>query len=250
MTDHERPHVHTTTIPPGKDILLNPQRGWAEPRDSTPATKGTSNATITTTQRGMLVTGTVEYDSTEWGSVTALAEATRSGMAKSHLNISRLTAKVGETFAVDIDFQGVWDDVLVPGIGTVSGWNVELLVYDPAQPFASFDAMLPSLHGRYGANGTLNFVEIQTAQSVADWILTSTVVNTPARATVNVTVPNDAFYGPHLIIGRANFLLNDGLGTSMLQSTRMIGLIEVIPDSGQSGTALYWTTMECWLPDW
>lgn len=259
LAQQERPHVAVVTVPPPYDGAGRPQAGYRTTSESTAVQAGNATANLTDIQRGLRATGEVAYATTEWGTVSSLAAATRAGLARSHLALDTTSVRVGERFNVTVDFQGLFDD-LAPYQGVnVTGWNVELLVFDPTQPFQPFATMKPSFKARFGATAD-PALDVQAPTDVAAvprWSVASSADGIPqatvtsrAKAEVQLEPPAAAFHGPHAVVARANFVLNDALGTSMVQSARLLGVIDVLPDGGQSGTALYHVTLECWLPDW
>lgn len=257
MLDHERPYIHAFNVPPSRDALGNPQKGYHRPSGA-PDDRSDSNVNLTGIIRGMLAGGSASYGVTAWGSLTSLSEAMRSGMARSHLDVSRQSVFLGDAVNVTVDFQGLFDEVALAATPPITSWNVEVMVFDPAQPFESYDRMVPSFRGRFGAGADLTF-ELDPPsriEAIDPWNLTSDVfgvhvnIQSRAKADLSIAPGEGSFYGPHAIVAQANFVINDASGTQMVQSARQLALVDVLPDSGASGSALYWATLECWLPGW
>lgn len=251
MEEQERPYVHAFNVPPPRSALGQEQKGYHRPTGA-PQERSNTSFNATGIVRGMLASGTATYGVTAWGGVTALAEATRNGLGKSHLNMSTSAVKIGDFVSIEVDYQGLFVDLgLYPGT-PISGWSVELSIFDPAQPYVPYAEMLPSYNGRWGANGSLDPPGVYTPADGAIYAMNTvnSTILTVAHGYLNFTIPQGMFYGPHLIVAQANFVVNDAVGNSMVQTVRQIGAMEIVPDSGQSTTALYWATLECWLPDW
>lgn len=251
LGEKSKPHVFRASIPPPEDLLGNAQPGYALP---IPLGESRNNATVKVdwVQRGMPVRGNASYGVTTWQQLSSVQEALRSGLARSNLDLSRGKVRIGEEFNVTVDFQGLLDEVNALST-SISGWNVEVFVYDPAQPFVAFKDMRPSFHGKFGSNGSLNFTpDTPNLRAIEAWNVNPGGVNvtTSAYANIQLNPPDGAFYGPHAVVAQANFFVNDLLGNTLLQSARRLAVIDVVPDSGQSESALYWAVMECWLPDW
>ena len=64
------------------------------------------------------------------------------------------------------------------------------------------------------------------------------------------TVPDDAMYGPYVVVTETTFGLLDGQGNLLFETARVVNLFDVVPDGGQAETALYWVLLEAWMPDW
>jgi hypothetical protein len=76
-------------------------------------------------------------------------------------------------------------------------------------------------------------------------------ISAQAKANLTFTVPKGALFGPYALLAQANFLVKDPVsGANFLETARHLAVLDVLPDSGQSETALYWVSLECWLPDW
>lgn len=252
MSDMERPYVYATSIPPPTDLLGAAQAGYEVPAGAGPLAQAEARFNVSQVQRGALVQGQGAYNVSTFGTLSSVAEALRLGLARSHLNLSRQAADLGEAVNVTVDLQALYDGTLALG-STISGWNVEVAIFDPAQPFQDYRQMEASFKGQWGTAGSmaLDVSGTSSVASVARWTLASPAdLRTPARGNFTFAAPRDAFFGPHAIVAQANFAINDASGNSLLQSVRLLGVIDVLPDSGQSGTALYYATLECWLPDW
>lgn len=251
LADLARPHVGAASIPPPTDAGGNPRAGYHAPASSGIPPKADSTLGVDWVIRGVAARGNATYTVSPFVPIASAQEALRLGLARSSLTLSSQQVKVGDAVTVQVDLQGLLDQVTALG-ASASGWTVELSVYDPAQPFAAERAqMKPSYQGRYGsAGGTLITSSGSALPNIASWQPTNATATSPARANFTFVPPRDSFYGPHAILAQASFTLTDGLGGSIVQTARMLGLVEVVPDSGQAETSLYWAVLECWLPDW
>lgn len=249
MQDHDKPYVYRLNVPPPFNAG-EAQAGYDVPHDAGPLTRGNATFDIATVQRRMLLRDNVTYGVTTFAQLTTISEALRHGLGRSHVNLSRSEVKIGDEVNVTVDFQALYNEVTLLG-ASVTGWNVSVAIYDPAQPFLAFAEMVPSFKGSFGANGQLAFDPATLSNSIAPWALVGAAdVKSVAQANFTFAPPRSAFYGPHAVVVEAKFVVTDLLGTSMAQSARQLAIIDVLPDSGQSGTSLYWVGLECWLQDW
>lgn len=308
LQEQARPYVFQSAIPPA-----DWNSGWGYQTPTLAGTIPMGNGTVGSdwTMRGMPVRGNATYTVSSFPPVGTAGEALRAGLARSHLNFSRNSAKVGEDVTVTVDFQGLLSKVDELG-STATAWSVDLILLDPSQPLASSPAQWrPLFKGSFGnsvdtnlsvqwfqdgeyrwdpvkVNGesvvtwykndvdapprwgnTLGWGASEWTWDMGAWALGSPWVNfnsvetfKPQASTGNITLasrayanitfqpPRSGFYGPHAVIAEARLLLNDADGKKVAQTARLIGVLDVLPDSGQSETALYWVTLECWLPDW
>jgi hypothetical protein len=246
--DQDRPHVHSVQVPPPQDATGQPQRGYHQPAPGGGgASKGMANATVDWFVRGVRAHGDVPYEVSAFLPLTAAEQALRLGLARSHLGLSQQSARIGDRVEVQVDLQGLLD--AAGGVAGVSAWNTRISIFDPAQPFVPRSQMQPSWRGSFGADLTL-LPEASNVGAVAAWPLKASEVRSAVSANATFEVPRDAFYGPHAVLAETSFVVGDGLGNNMLQTARLLAVIDVIPDGGQGGTALYWANLECWLPDW
>lgn len=250
MTESERPYVLALNVPPPQDILGAAQAGYEAP----PGGQERRNATlgVDAVQRGLAVRGNATYGVTSWANITALQEPLRSGLARSHLNLTALTARVGDSVNVTVDFQALFDEVTAGAAASIANWTVDLRVFDPAQPFLALRDMRPSPHARFGA-ADLSLQTLPTGVAgIEPWTLgaADAEVRTRAVAELRLTVPPGAFYGPHAVLAEASFVVSDGAGTSMSQTARQLAVLDVVPDGGAGAAGVYWATLECWLQDW
>lgn len=253
LPDRTQPYVYAAAIPPAE---LTTQRTWGylQPELSGVPPRGTASYDVTWVNRGLRTDGTANYTVSTFTPLTALLEATRAGLARSQVSLSTQEAHIGEVFNLSVDFRGLLDEVtLVPG-QNLTGWNVEVSIYDPSQPFVPFAEMVPSYRGEFGANGSLalrpynDTIPNPLASNFSAPLPAD--ISSVASATIPFMAPRQAFYGPHAIVAQANFVVNDVLGNNILQSARLLAVVDIVPDLGQSGATLYWTSLECWLPDW
>jgi hypothetical protein len=179
----------------------------------------------------------------------ALQEVLRTGLARSQVGFSAYEVRKGGEVNVTVDFRGLLDGLNASG-HAFTGWNVELKVFDPVQPFFPWEAMTPGFYGRWGANVQWEVTRPQV-EAVLPWTLAKAAeIQGHAAANVTLVAPLGSFTGPHAVVVQANFAITDPVsGQTVWQSARKLGLINVLPQSGaQSST--YWALMECWLPDW
>lgn len=251
LTQQARPYVYAGNIPPPLDVLGEAQPGFIVPPQGGPLAVGNGTFNMSQVERGMLVKGTGQYGVSGWGTLGSVAEALRLGVARSQLDISRQGVGLGEEVNVSVDFQGLFDELEVLG-QPVTAWSVAVKVFDPSQPFVPFKEMLPSLNGTFGASLNPDWQGFRPKlDTISSWATSSVDVFDQAKANITMRVPWNAFYGPHAVVVQANFVIENPItGESIVQSARILGVIDVLPDSGQSGTALYWVVLECWRLDW
>jgi hypothetical protein len=191
---------------------------------------GSANATMGVEwyQRALRVAGNTTYTVSAAGDIGNVQEALRLGLARSYLNLSATTVHVGESVSIAPDFQGLLDQINLSvaasgGHLALLDWHVNLRILDPLQGF----------------------------EGPAKWNATAKVNTTAVRTNLTFTPSLASFYGPHAVLAEASFVLEDVVGVRSLADTaRMLAVVDVLPDGGQSETALYWVSLECWMPDW
>jgi hypothetical protein len=222
LMQQSSPYVFQGSFEPG-----SAGRGYAVPSFSAGG-KGNATLGVEWYARALRVAGNATYTVSAAGDLPALGEATRLGLARSHLDFSATKAKIGEQVQISPDFSGLLSGVSAY-VNTTSGrvvmadWSVEVKVLDPLQPFNSRD----------------------------QWQALASTETSLAKAQLNYTASRGDFYGPHPVLAEAHFSVEDVVtGNVTVQTARLLGVLDVIPDGGQSETALYWISLECWLPDW
>lgn len=224
LIDGARPHVLEVAAPPASSATASD--GFPTVVLDQPV-----NLTAEFYQRSALIEGSATYNVSAFAPLTTLAESVRVGLIQSHVNISKPSVKLGEATDIHVDFQGLLGKVS-PSV--VAGtWSVDASVYDPSQPFEKRSTWHPSASAEKRPAGG-SPPEMGDAQ-----------VDLPFQPT------DDGFYGPHLVVAQAHFGLLDAVtGTTLLQTARLMAVIDVLPDGGQAETAMYWTILEAWMPDW
>lgn len=225
LGEQARPYVFAGSVPPPVS-----GRGYEVPAFGVEGgiLKGNASLGVDWTARAKRVQGNATYSVSPHPTLDALQEALRLGLARSHLNLSKRSAFLGEPVTITPDFQGLLDALnlrLEESGGTLLlvDWGAEVLVLDPAQPFAPPQEWKPSLRAAF----------------------------TSAATSVEFTPAPGSFYGPHAVLAKATFTVRDAVNNvDIVQTARLLAIIDVLPDSGQSETALYWVSLECWLPDW
>lgn len=99
--------------------------------------------------------------------------------------------------------------------------------------------MEPAYEGKWGSGGgtTLDASGTSALPSIALWSLAAPQdIRTAAHGTFTFQPPRDAFYGPHAVVAWPTSRSTTSAGNSLLMSARLLGVLDVLPDSGQSGT--------------
>jgi hypothetical protein len=242
------PWVYTGSIPPQEILPGTTGHGYEKPALTGVPPKGNGSLDAAWYSRRMLLEGSMNYTVSSFPPLGAIQEHLRTGLARSQVRIPDPTVRVGDEVNISVDFRGLLDQLNVSGY-SITGWNVEVKVYDPTQPFNSLEAMVPSITAKFGAQPQV-ITNVPHLDSIIPWTMSNSGVFTSASANITFRVPHNTLYGPYAVVAQGNFVVNEISGSSILESIRRIGVIDVHPDSGPGGNSAYYAVMECWLPDW
>ncbi|MCA1813251.1 MAG: hypothetical protein LC624_04785 [Halobacteriales archaeon] len=217
MFDATQPYLAYGAFPPASGIATTD--GFPTDVLDTPTTVTSSMYT-----RSALVNGTATYNATALGTLATMAENMRVGLTQSTIALSQREAHVGETVTITANFTPLVNLIS----SSISSWQMEIDVFDPAQPFESASAWQPTLQVS------------RTAGSMPPLVGTTLLQ-------ANFTAGDDSFYGPHLVLAQAKYVV---AGTGVVETARLPIIINVVPDGGQAETSLYWVLLEAWMPDW
>jgi hypothetical protein len=242
------PWVYTGSIPPQEILPGTTGHGYEKPTLTGVPPKGNGSLDAAWYSRRMLLEGSMNYTVSSFPPLGAIQEHLRTGLARSQVRIPDPTVRVGDEVNISVDFRGLLDQLNVSGY-SITGWNVEVKVYDPTQPFSFLEEMVPSFHGEFGAAPDIVVTNPERGTVVA-WTMERAGIFTSASANITLKAPHNALYGPYPVIGHARFLIVEPGGISTWASATRMGLIDVHPNSGQGGSLMYHALLECWLPHW
>jgi hypothetical protein len=241
------PWVYTGSIPPQEILPGTTGHGYEKPALTGVPPKGNGTLDTAWYSRRMLLDGSMNYTVSSFPPLGAIQEHLRTGLARSQVRIPDPTVRVGDEVNISVDFRGLLDQLNASG-QSITGWNVEIKVYDPTQAFRPYDMMLHSLHARFGMDVPFS-TTVPPLDSLPEWKAKRFSEGSAASGTLVAQIPYNALYGPHSVVVVANFAVSDA-GNAIVQTARTLGIVDVHPNSGQGITGTYNALMECWLPGW
>jgi hypothetical protein len=214
LRDQIRPYVAEGAFPPSSSTGTLAGMPVFDP--------GLQDSTVEWYVRSSRAAGSFPYNVSLFAPLSTYADSLRVGLMQSHLNISKSQVHIGEQADVQVDFSGLFSH-LRDQMGGVSFWEVDASVYDPSQAHGYADARSPSSQWTTNEN----------------------------QMKVGFVPKPGSFFGPHALLAEARFAVVDSdTGDSIIETTRLLGVIDVVPDGGQAESALYWVILEAWMPDW